>query len=1079
MNLNAASVSKITAPKLPKIILRPRLFNYLDETASYTVTWLSAMAGSGKSTYALSYLTHHRHAYVWYRLDSGDSDPAIFFQNLSRAANGQFNLGKRALPLFTPENTAGGEAFANFYFEILSKGLPKPIWLVFDDYQELDPHASIHGLLARGFTALHAQVRALVLSRSDPPPAMAGPLAKRRLQVMHADELRFDRKETRQFITVLSGKTMDERTLNAVHDYTQGWAAGIVLLAGDLRQDTLEAFKPSSALPVDLFNYFAVELFNRQKTDIQSFLLETAHLPQMTVKDAAALTGRKDADRILVELRRRHLFIERINVPEPVYRYHMLWRRFLIDQNPAHFSAAEVNRLRQTAVKILIRQGHLEDAAQLLSQIGDHRALTALVLKHAGNMVGKGCHNTVGDWLNRLPATMLRRNPWLCYWSGICLQFTQPVDAQQKLHDALRLFKKTNERHGLLLAWSGLVDSIVYEWHFFTRLDLWLKWFDRHCSDHTPTCRGTAVEARVAVSLAIAMIIRKPHDPTLLESVDKAILLARKSGEIDLILRASVWAITYFAWLGDFDRAEVTLGEFRRVVEDHADHLPSLTLQWQWLDLSIRTATMDRLETASQEIQTALNSAGRSGLFFTAQTLVFLQAYVAMTLGDKAMARKSILRLESLLDDAHYHGHTVYHHFAGWYQLLWGEPRKALVHARKATEVSAETGYVLVTLVCRIQLAFCLFENNEKKQAWQEISRAWQWSRKTDSAIYRFMVLLVKGYFAARAQSPWALRYLREGLKIGRRYHYLNMIWWGLPRLWDWVAEAAVQNTIETAYVKELIFLHRIAAPDGLPDTDRWPWPLLVRTLGGFRIEKEGRTMVFGGKTPQKPLALLKHIIAHAPGPDPVEKVIDDLWPDADGGSGSSVLSTTLNRLRRLLGNPAAIGLNEGHLSLGASLWWLDHLSFEQSCVAADRDHQAHELPAALGHYRKALSLYTGEFLSDEKHEQTWLTARRVSLENTFIRMLTNYGRCLETSGDYEGALSIYQKGIAIDKFEEIFYQRSIYCCHRLGRYAKAASYYKTCCRILEDDLGVPPSQETQKLYRKVHRPATGSPASS
>ena len=79
MNSNAASISKIAAPKLPKIILRPRLFRYLDETAPYAVTWLSAMAGSGKSTYALSYLTHHRQAYVWYRLDSGDSDPTVFF----------------------------------------------------------------------------------------------------------------------------------------------------------------------------------------------------------------------------------------------------------------------------------------------------------------------------------------------------------------------------------------------------------------------------------------------------------------------------------------------------------------------------------------------------------------------------------------------------------------------------------------------------------------------------------------------------------------------------------------------------------------------------------------------------------------------------------------------------------------------------------------------------------------------------------------------------------------------------------------------------------------------------------------
>ena len=1075
MNPNDAPISKITAPKLPKIILRPRLFKYLDETAPYAVTWLSAMAGSGKTTYALSYLTHHRQAHVWYRLDSGDSDPAFFFQNLSRAANGHLCTGKRALPLFTPENTPGGEAFAHFYFETLSEVLPKPIWLVFDDYQELDPHSPVHTLLAKGFDAIQPQIRALVISRSDPPPEMAASLAKRRLHVMHADEMRFNRKETKQFISVLSGKAMDDRTLNAVHGCTQGWAAGIVLLSGNLRQEALNGFEPSSALPTDLFNYFAVELFNRQTDDIQSFLLKTAHLPQMTVKATAMLTGRTNADRILLQLKRRHLFIERINAPEPVYRYHMLWRRFLIDQNPSRFSGAEVRHMRQAAAKILTDQGHLEDAAQLLVQADDQRALETLILEHAGELIRQGCHSTLADWLNRLPAAKVESSPWLCYWSGICLLFAKPVEAQRKLHTAFLLFKKTQESDGLLLSWSGLVDSIVYEWHFFTRLDRLLRWFDRHFSGQANPCRGTFVDARVTVSLAVAMMIRRPHDPRLFKTVDKSIQLARKSGETDLILRASVWTITCFAWLGDFDRAAVTLGEFRKVAEDHADRLPSLTLQWQWLDLSIRAATMDRIETASQEIQEALTSADRSGLFFTAQTLVFLQAYVAMTVGDQFQARKSILKLESLLDESHYHGHTVYHHFAGWYQLLWGEPRKALAYARKATEVSARTGYVLVTLVCRIQLAFCLFENNQKKQARREISRVWIWSRKTDSAIYQFMVLLVKGYFAGREHSPWALRYLRDGLTIGRRHRYLNMIWWGLPRLWDWVAAAAIQNNIETGYVKKLILRHRIPAPEEVPDSDRWPWPFVVRTLGGFRIEKEGQAMVFSGKPPKKPLALFQHIIAHAPGSDAVETVIDDLWPDADSDSGSSALSTTLNRLRRLLGDPASIGLNEGHLSLTISRWWLDHLAFERYCAAAARCHQAKELPAALTHYQKALSLYRGEFLAGEKHEQNWLTARRATLKETFIRMLTDYGRCLEVLDDHNRAVSIYQQGLAVDKYEEIFYQRLIYCCHHLGHFAKAANYYKRCCRILEGDLGVPPSQETQKLYRKMLRAAQES----
>jgi LuxR family transcriptional regulator, maltose regulon positive regulatory protein len=1068
MNRNVVAACKITAPKLPDIVSRPRLFRHLDNAASRTVVWLSAMAGSGKTTYAVNYLSETRQAHVWYQVDAGDNDPAAFFQNLSQAAANHLGHIPKKLPLFTPENNPGGEAFARVFFEILTEELQKPIWMIFDDYQELTQQSTLHRLLAKGFTAVHPRVRILVISRNDPPPEMAGLNARRRLGIIHADELRFNRSETKQFLAILSGQQADDRTLDAVYNQTQGWAAGIVLLSDNTKNKSIYDANATTILPICLFNYFGVELFNRQSADIRNVLLKTAHLPQMTAADAAALAENPHIEKILDLLTRRHLFIQRTEVEKPVYRYHMLWRRFLIDQNPAHFSEEEIIRLQKKAADILATNGQLEDAAQLLSQAGDEQALTAFILRHAVDLVRGGCHETLAEWLSRLPAEATHRNPWLCYWWGICRQYSQPADAQQKLVRAIDLFKKEGNLEGGLLAWSSLVDSIVYEWHFFARLDRWLRWYDRNFKNRSHRFSDAGVNARVMVSRAVAMLIRRPQDKTTLRAVDRAVRLSRQSKEIDLVLRATVWAVTYYAWLGKFEDAMVALKEFKQVANDHADRLPSLTLHWKWLELGIRITTLDRLDQAPREIQKAIESADRSGLFFTAQTLVFLKASVGMTKGDKRLAQEGIDQLASLLDESHYHGHSVYHHFSGLFQLLWGDSRKALAHARKATEIADETGHRLAALVCRIQLAFCLFENSHEKEAWREISRAWDWSRKTGSDIFRFMVLLVKAYFAARAQLSYTLRYLREGLEIGRRNHYVNMVWWGLPRLWQWTASTALQAGIETDYVKELILLHRLAAPAPSCDNENWPWPFNVRTLGGFRIERQGQALVFSGKTPQKPLALFKHILACAPDADPVETAIDDLWPRADRESGSSALSTTLNRLRRLLGDPAAIELSNGRLSLSAAHWWIDAIAFEKISSAASRARRDGDLKTALNHYGKGLSLYEGEFLADENPEPSWLATRREQLKKKMVDLLMDYGRCLESLNKPEQALAVYQKGIALDRFEESFYQRLIDCCHRLGRYAQAVQHYKACCKMLEDDLEVPPSKETRRLYRNV-----------
>ena len=139
--------------------------------------------------------------------------------------------------------------------------------------------SALHRLLAKGFAAVHPRVRILVISRNDPPAEMAGLTAKRRLRIIHADELRFNRLETKQFLAVLSGRQADDRTLNAVYHQTQGWAAGIVLLAGNRLNSAIGTANATTTLPLELFNYFAVELFNRQSTDIRNVLLKTAHLP--------------------------------------------------------------------------------------------------------------------------------------------------------------------------------------------------------------------------------------------------------------------------------------------------------------------------------------------------------------------------------------------------------------------------------------------------------------------------------------------------------------------------------------------------------------------------------------------------------------------------------------------------------------------------------------------------------------------------------------------------------------------------------------------------------------------------------
>ena len=70
------------------------------------------------------------------------------------------------------------------------------------------------------------------------------------------------------------------------------------------------------------FDYFAAQIFAKVPRITQEFLVATAYLPQVPVSIARELTGNAEAETILEDLYRRHLFTHRRAGSEPVYWYH-------------------------------------------------------------------------------------------------------------------------------------------------------------------------------------------------------------------------------------------------------------------------------------------------------------------------------------------------------------------------------------------------------------------------------------------------------------------------------------------------------------------------------------------------------------------------------------------------------------------------------------------------------------------------------------------------------------------------------------------------------------------------------------
>ena len=74
-----------------------------------------------------------------------------------------------------------------------------------------------------------------------------------------------------------------------------------------------------------------------------------------------------------------------------------------------------------------------------------------------------------------------------------------------------------------------------------------------------------------------------------------------------------------------------------------------------------------------------------------------------------------------------------------------------------------------------------------------------------------------------------------------------------------------------------------------------------MRVLGGFDLVRDGQTVRFTGKAQQRPLDLLKLVVAVGALDVDIEHVTAALWPDADGAAAKSSFDAALFRLRKLL----------------------------------------------------------------------------------------------------------------------------------------------------------------------------------
>jgi len=252
---------------------------------------------------------------------------------------------------------------------------------------------------------------------------------------------------------------------------------------------------------------------------------------------------------------------------------------------------------------------------------------------------------------------------------------------------------------------------------------------------------------------------------------------------------------------------------------------------------------------------------------------------------------------------------------------------------------------------------------------------------------------------------------------------------------------------------------------------------LEIRLLGPMTVAVDGqRVDAFEADAAR---ALLAYLALEADRPTPREVLAGLLWPESPASEALRNLRTALYRLRRALGDRDAtrplIEATRQSLQLALSRdIWVDARAFTDLTDAC-RDHEhldASICPECVGRLAEAVELYCGDLLEGlylpspafEAWRQTWSQ----SLAGTLSWALAALVAHCTSQGDLDRGIGYARRSLSVDPLDEPTHRRLMSLYARSDRRADAVRQYETCRRVLEAELCVAPSTQTEDLYQRL-----------
>lgn len=445
---------------LKKMLYRSRINLLFEKGLSYSLTFVWAPAGYGKTTAAMQFAKNLDAEVIYMSLSELDRNPQRFWAHLSS--------------LFSKINSIIGDSMAQIGFpfsqaqfeqqyDIVSQNMNsrnKRV-LIIDDYHLME-NPEIDKVLEKIIRLRIKNFHIYILSRSSMQNFMIEFKIKGIVAEITKEDIRFDLDELTKYYKLLD-IDLEEASAQNIESFTEGWASAVFLSSLYIKKDNTTKINLDAAA-LDMRTLIESTIFTNYNKETQEILQKLSILDRFDIDVCNYILGINNTQKLLINIFVNNSLIK-ISEDKQYYEMHRLFRDFL-QEHLVIQGEFDTKELHTKAGEYYASKGDATTALYHYNAAGNYEGIVEMLQKDKfSDTFGLQQLETIVSYLQRLPHEYFAKYPMLLVISAFLMtRSNQPeksIEIIKKVEALCQNPQMPIEMKNKLLGEAAVVKSLM------------------------------------------------------------------------------------------------------------------------------------------------------------------------------------------------------------------------------------------------------------------------------------------------------------------------------------------------------------------------------------------------------------------------------------------------------------------------------------------------------------------------------------------------------------------------------------------------------------------------------------------